>query len=91
MFAAHNRHAQQTRAKLGRYTALNRRFSAYTKRCSPDVFLKMGGVHRELAATERRIDSFIDALRREELREVECGREVEGFSRVPYDLLLIWR
>lgn len=69
----------QTRAKLGRYSALNRRFAAQLKRCSAEVFLKMGRVYREVSGTEKRIDSFIDALRKEELREVECGREVDGY------------
>jgi dynactin 1 len=57
---------------------LNKRFAAQLKRCEPDVFLKMGRVYHEVAATEKRIDSFVEALRREELRELECGREVDG-------------
>lgn len=38
----------------------------------------MGHVYREVSPTEKRIDSFVEALRKEELREVECGREVDG-------------
>lgn len=73
----------ETRAKLGRFAALNKRFAAQLKRCSPDIFLKMGRVYREVAGTEKRMDAFIDQLRKEELREVECGREVDGCVRSP--------
>ncbi|BGP04036.1 hypothetical protein NBRC10513v2_007776 [Rhodotorula toruloides] len=68
----------ETRAKLAHFAALNRRFAAHLRRCQPDTFLKMGRVYREVAPTERRIDAFIDALRKEELKEVECGKEVDG-------------
>ncbi|GJN94727.1 hypothetical protein Rhopal_007818-T1 [Rhodotorula paludigena] len=69
----------ETRAKLGHFAALNRRFAAHLQRCQPDTFLKMGRVYREVAPIERRIDVFIEALRREELREADCGKEVDGF------------
>ncbi|KAK4702285.1 dynactin 1, partial [Phenoliferia sp. Uapishka_3] len=69
----------ETRAKLGRFSALNKRFAAQLKRCSPEIFLKMGRVYREVVGTEKRLDSFIEMLRKEELRETECGREVDGF------------
>ncbi|KAI5478786.1 dynactin [Pseudohyphozyma bogoriensis] len=68
----------ETRAKLGRYSALNKRFAAQLKRCPAESFLKMGRVYHEVSGTERRIDAFIEALRREELKEVECGKEVDG-------------
>lgn len=41
----------------------------------------MGGVYRELAGIEKRIDGFVEALRREDLKEVECGREVDKCAR----------
>ncbi|GAA6010163.1 hypothetical protein JCM10207_005646 [Rhodosporidiobolus poonsookiae] len=69
----------ETRAKLGHFAALNKRFAAHLQRCPPDVFLRTGRVFREVASTERRIDAFIDALRKEELKEVECGKEIDGF------------
>ena len=68
----------QTRAKLAHFASLNKRFSAQLKRCDSGVFLKMGKVYREVSTTERRIDSFIESLRKEELREGDCGREVDG-------------
>lgn len=39
----------------------------------------MGRVYHEVSATEKRIDSLIDSLRREEFRETECSRELEGY------------
>ncbi|GAA5897736.1 hypothetical protein JCM8208_000245 [Rhodotorula glutinis] len=69
----------EARAKLAHFAALNKRFAAHLQRCPPDVFLKMGRVYREVAGIERRVDSFIEALRKEELRESECGKEVDGF------------
>ncbi|BGP35932.1 hypothetical protein JCM10296v2_007784 [Rhodotorula toruloides] len=68
----------EARAKLAHFAALNRRFAAHLRRCEPDTFLKMGRVHREVAPTERRVDAFIDALRKEELKQAECGKEVDG-------------
>lgn len=38
----------------------------------------MGRVYREVLKTEKRVDAFIEALRKEELREGDCGREVDG-------------
>ena len=38
----------------------------------------MGRVCREVAGTEKRLDAFIESLRKEELRETDCGREIDG-------------
>lgn len=38
----------------------------------------MGRVYREVLKTENRVDAFIEALRKEDLREADCGREVDG-------------
>lgn len=72
------RQNQQTRAKLSHFSSLNKRFAAQLKRCPPDVFLKMGRVYHEVLPVERRMDAFVELLRKEELKEAECGREVEG-------------
>jgi len=37
----------------------------------------MGHVYREVLGTEKRIDYFIEALKKEELKEVECGKEID--------------
>ncbi|GAA5828534.1 hypothetical protein JCM11251_000839 [Rhodosporidiobolus azoricus] len=69
----------ETRAKLAHFASLNKRFAAHVKRCPPDVFLRMGRVFREVSSVEKRVDSFIDMLRKEELKEADCGKEIEGF------------
>ncbi|GAA5851867.1 hypothetical protein JCM8547_000082 [Rhodosporidiobolus lusitaniae] len=69
----------ETRAKLASLSSLSSRFSAHLKRCPPDVFLKMGKVYREVVGVEKRVDAVLEGLRREEFREGEVGREVEGF------------
>ncbi|GAA5853786.1 hypothetical protein JCM5353_001035, partial [Sporobolomyces roseus] len=68
----------ETRAKLGHYASLNKRFAAHLKRCPPETFLKMGRVYRELAPNEKKLDGFVELLRREELKAVECGKEIDG-------------
>lgn len=69
---------EQVRSKLGRFSSLNKRFAAQLRRCTPDAFLKMGRVYREVSGTEKRLDAFIESLRKEELREADCGREIDG-------------
>ncbi|BGP20858.1 hypothetical protein JCM10213v2_009023 [Rhodosporidiobolus nylandii] len=69
----------ETRAKLAHFSALNKRFAAHLKRCPPEVFLRFGRVFREVAPNERKIDAFIDLLRKEELKEVEAAKEIDGF------------
>lgn len=46
----------------------------------------MGGVYQELMAAEKKMDGFIDACKREELKEGDVGREIErsGF------FFLVW-
>ena len=69
----------QTRARLARFGILTRRFAANLRRCNAATFLAMGGVYVELGAVEKRLDGYIDALRREDLREIDCGHDVDGF------------
>ncbi|KAH8922303.1 hypothetical protein BT69DRAFT_1282355 [Atractiella rhizophila] len=61
-----------TRTKLAKFAALSKRFVAHFKNCGPEQFLRMGRTHHEL-------DGFIDALKKEELKETECAKEVDGF------------
>lgn len=67
----------QTRSKLVRLSALASRFAAFMKSCPPESFIKMGGVYQELMSVEKKMDIFIDACRKEELKEAEVSREVE--------------
>ncbi|GAA5880816.1 hypothetical protein JCM16303_005127 [Sporobolomyces ruberrimus] len=68
----------ETRAKLGHYASLNKRFAAHLKRCPPETFLKMGRVYRELAPNEKKLDGFVELLRKEELKVLDCGRDIDG-------------
>lgn len=38
----------------------------------------MGGAHREVASTEKRIDAYVEALRKEDLNEMACAKDLEG-------------
>ncbi|PLW33329.1 hypothetical protein PCANC_25944 [Puccinia coronata f. sp. avenae] len=71
--------ACDTRSKLARLSALSNRFAAFIRSCPPESFIKMGGVYQELMAAEKKIDGFIDACKREELKEGDVGREIERF------------
>ncbi|KAK4056088.1 hypothetical protein OIO90_002819 [Microbotryomycetes sp. JL221] len=70
--------ACEARSILARYAGLNRRFASVLRRCDPDAFIKMGQIHVEVVPTEKRIDAYIDALRKESLVEVDCAHEVAG-------------
>lgn len=67
----------ESRSRLARFAALASRFTTFLRCCPPDAFIKMGGVYQELSAAEKRLDFFVDALRREELKEAEAGKEME--------------
>lgn len=69
---------RQARSKLDHFAALNKRFSAHLRRCPPATFLKMGSVYREVASTEKRINAYVEALRKEELPEISCAKDLEG-------------
>ncbi|KAH9816776.1 dynein associated protein-domain-containing protein [Melampsora americana] len=71
--------ACETRSKLVRLSALASRFAAFMRFCPPESFIKMGGVYQELMSVEKKMDIFIDACRKEELKEAEVSREVERF------------
>lgn len=71
--------ACDTRSKLARLSALSNRFAAFIRSCPPESFIKMGGVYQELMAAEKKMDGFIDACKREELKEGDVGKETERF------------
>ena len=57
------------RGQLSHFSLLNRRFAAFMRRCPVEVYLKTSGLHHELSAVERRIDGYIDLLRKDEFKE----------------------
>ena len=69
----------EARTKLSRFSILCKRFTINLTRCDPLVFLKMGKVYLELSGLEKRVDSYISLAKKEELKEYECGIEVERF------------
>ncbi|PWN44195.1 hypothetical protein IE81DRAFT_37527 [Ceraceosorus guamensis] len=80
----------EMRHSLAHFAALSRQIAGVLQLASVPTFLKAGRTYREHASIERRIDSFIEALRHEELKEAECGREfaryVKDFEEFSYTL-----
>ncbi|KAK4049711.1 hypothetical protein OIV83_003986 [Microbotryomycetes sp. JL201] len=70
--------ACEARATLANYAGLGRRFAGTMRRCDAEIFVQLGRVYNEVAPTEKRLDMFIDALRKESLRESDCKQEITG-------------
>ncbi|TIC28231.1 hypothetical protein E3Q11_01940 [Wallemia mellicola] len=66
----------ELRSKITHFAAINRRFAAMVKRCPVDMYLRMGKIANEVKGTEKRIDHWIELLRREEFREFECTKDI---------------
>lgn len=60
------------RGKLSHFSLLNQRFAAILKRCSPELYTKASGIYHELSAVEKRVDGYIDLLRKDEFRDGDC-------------------
>ena len=71
----------QMRHSIAHFSALSRQIAAVLELAPVDVFLKAGRMYRENMAVEKKIDSYIEALRREELKEVDCGQEFSRFVK----------
>jgi dynactin 1 len=69
----------QTRWRIARFMILCKRFAANLQRCEAQTFVRMGKVYVELLSMERRIDTFLDQAKKQELREVECGDEIDRY------------
>ncbi|TIA80575.1 hypothetical protein E3P92_00578 [Wallemia ichthyophaga] len=66
----------ELRSKLTHFAAINRRFAAMVRRCSVDMYLRMGKIANEIKGSEKKIDHWIELLRREEFREFECTKDI---------------
>lgn len=75
------------RGKLSHFSLLNRRFAAQLKRCSAETFVKTGGVHHELSGVEKRIDGYIELLRRDEFQEMDCVGDLVRFAYFLLEIL----
>ncbi|PWN90000.1 hypothetical protein FA10DRAFT_266522 [Acaromyces ingoldii] len=71
----------QMRHSLAHFAASSRQIAAVVQYAPVETFLKAGRMYRELASIEKRIDGFIEGLRREEVKEDECGREFRRFVK----------
>lgn len=70
----------EARTKIARFSVLCKRFSVNLARCDAPTWIKMGKVYLELSGVEKRLDAYIDLAKKEELKEAECGIEVERFT-----------
>ncbi|KAK2464772.1 hypothetical protein APHAL10511_003190 [Amanita phalloides] len=66
----------EMRARITNLSTLCRRFSAILRRCDVDSFLSIGRLYAEIAPMEKRIDTHINLLRRDEFREMECVSDI---------------
>lgn len=71
----------QMRHSIAHFSALSRQIAAVLRLAPTEVFLRGGRMYRENLTIERKIDSFIAALRREELKELEAGLEFGRFVK----------
>ena len=62
----------EVRQKLTWFGDLAKRFVSYIEGCPVDVFAKMGQVYHDLLGTERRLNTWVELLRKEELKELDC-------------------
>ncbi|CAG8748680.1 37730_t:CDS:10 [Gigaspora margarita] len=61
----------ELRQKLAWFSDLSKRFITFINGCPVETFLKMGQVYHDLIGTERRINSIVELLKKEELKESE--------------------
>ncbi len=71
----------QMRHSLAHFSALSRQIAAVLSRGTPEGFLKAGRMYKELTSLEKRVDMYLDALRKEELKESECASDFQRFIK----------
>lgn len=69
----------QMRRHLAHFTAVSRQISAIVGHGSTGAFIRSGRMYKELLPVERRMDMYMDALRKEELKESECVSDLMRF------------
>ncbi|KAF9353188.1 hypothetical protein BGX26_009024 [Mortierella sp. AD094] len=62
----------EVRQKLTWFGDMAKRFISYIEGCPVEVFTKMGQVYHDLVGTERRLNNWVELLRKEELKESDC-------------------
>lgn len=73
------------RHSLAHFIASSRQISALVQLASIPTFLKSGRMFKELVSIERKIDQYIDLLRREELKEDDCAKDYRRFVKMLED------
>lgn len=71
--------ACETRWRLARFMILCKRFTTNLQRCETSTFIRMGKVYMEMLSMEKRVDAFINMSKKQELKEAECGDEIDRF------------
>lgn len=72
----------QLRHSLAHFSAVCSSTAAMLRQSPPGTFLKCGRMYKEMqAAVESRVDAFVEALRKEELKEEDCNAEFKRFVR----------
>ena len=71
----------QMRHSLAHFSALSRQIAAVIGRGTMEMFLKAGRMYKQLFSIEKRVDLYVDALRKEELKEAECASDFQRFIK----------
>ncbi|CAO1629755.1 unnamed protein product [Jaminaea pallidilutea] len=72
----------QLRHSLAHFAAVCSSVAAMLRMAPPNTFLRCGRMYKEIqAAVEPRVDAFVEALKKEELRELDCGADFKRFVR----------
>ncbi|CAO1624285.1 unnamed protein product [Sympodiomycopsis kandeliae] len=72
----------QLRHSLAHFSAVCSSTAAMLQQCPSGTFLKCGRIYKEIQSViESRIDAYIDSLKKEELKEVDCMSEFKRFTR----------
>ncbi|KAI8138119.1 dynein associated protein-domain-containing protein [Fennellomyces sp. T-0311] len=67
----------EMRQRAGWVSDLSKRFVTFIKHCSPEMFIRMGQVFHDLVGAERRLNTIVELLRTDDLREAECIAELQ--------------
>lgn len=70
----------EMRGRIAALSILCKRFASTLRRCEPNTFLTIGRIYSEINPLERRLDTHIDLLKREEFRSLECVTDVTKIS-----------
>ena len=67
--------------KLTWISAMCERFSQFVYSCSLEEFERLGSAYYDLDPVERALNTWIDGLKRDELKEQQCAAELQRYVR----------